>query len=56
MTKILWDAGAENMPNDRGFMPDAWMLLVGPMGQGPGAEPGAPGWRNGDPGSEGLRD
>lgn len=44
MTKILWDAGAENMPNDRGFMPDAWMLLVGPMGQGlqgPGAEPGA---------------
>ena len=24
MTKILWDAGAENMPNDRGFMPDAW--------------------------------
>ncbi|CAL1127825.1 unnamed protein product [Cladocopium goreaui] len=29
MTKILWDAGAENMPNDRGFMPEDLATLNG---------------------------
>ena len=28
MTKILWEAGAENLPNDRGYLPETWVACA----------------------------
>lgn len=25
VTKLLWEAGAENLPNDRGYLPETWV-------------------------------